>query len=573
MARRTANRKFRLFLIKPSHYDGDGYVIQWVRSEVPSNSMAVLNSLALDCQSRQVLGPDVDIEITTVDEIHTRVNPKKIIKQIRAAGGGGLVGLVAVQSNQYPRAMDIARVFRAADIPVCIGGFHVSGTLSMIPDMQPEIQEAFDLGISLFAGEAERRFDVVLRDAYQGTLKPLYNHLADLPSLDDVPLPIASDVSLKRTISSEATVDTSRGCPFKCSFCTIINVQGRKSRSRAPEDVERTVRAHYARGCRAFFISDDDFARNKKWEPIFDRLIHLREVEGFELRVMLQVDTLSYRIPGFIDKAARAGVDYVFIGLESVNAKSLLSAGKKQNKIDDYRTMLQRWKSIGVVVFCGYIIGFPADTPESVKRDIETLKRELPIDLAEFFVLTPLPGSADHKNLYEKGAWLEPDLNCYDTEQVCAEHPTMTKEAWSETYRQAWLSFLTFEHIETVIRRAVATGCPAAKTAGILLFARVSVLLDGVHPLQAGLFRRKRRLDRRPGMPVESPWIFYPRYLWETASKTVRLLSQAWQVYRIYRRIQRDPQKHSYQDLALMPVQEEAPTVPEEVATLTRFAS
>src|SRR5947208_4325265 len=152
-------RRFQLILIKPSHYDDDGYVIQWFRSIMPSNSLAALYGLAIDAAGRQVLGPDIAIDVTPVDETNTRIRPKRIIAQLKRHGGFGLVGLVGVQSNQFPRAMDIARPLRAAGVPVVIGGFHVSGCLSMLPGIQPDLQEAIDLGISLFAGEAEGRLD------------------------------------------------------------------------------------------------------------------------------------------------------------------------------------------------------------------------------------------------------------------------------------------------------------------------------------------------------------------------------------------------------------------------------
>ncbi|MGA8762108.1 MAG: hypothetical protein WB562_04380, partial [Candidatus Sulfotelmatobacter sp.] len=145
-----ARQQFSLILIKPSHYDDDGYVIQWFRSAIPSNTLAVLNGLALDCQQRRVLGDDVDIVISAFDETNTRIRPERIARQLR--GGRGLVALVGVQSNQYPRAMDIARPLRAAGVPVCIGGFHVSGCLSMLPELPAELKEAMDIGISLFAG-------------------------------------------------------------------------------------------------------------------------------------------------------------------------------------------------------------------------------------------------------------------------------------------------------------------------------------------------------------------------------------------------------------------------------------
>jgi radical SAM superfamily enzyme YgiQ (UPF0313 family) len=136
-----------------------------------------------------------------------------------------------------------------------------------------------------------------------------------------------------------------------------------------------------------FFITDDNFARNQNWEAIFDRIIRLRQREGFKLRFIIQVDTLCHKIPNFVAKAGEAGVNRVFIGLETLNSANLASAKKGQNAISEYRAMLQAWKTVGAITSCGYIIGFPNDTKESVLREIETMKRELPIDLVEFFCL------------------------------------------------------------------------------------------------------------------------------------------------------------------------------------------
>ena len=165
------NKRFLLYLIKPSHYDDDGYVIQWLRSSIPSNSLASLYGLAADCRDRQVLGEDVELEIEAVDETNTRIRPDRIAKLIKQNGGLGLVGLVGVQSNQFPRAMDIARVLRAEGIQVCIGGFHVSGCLAMLPEMPDDMKEAQRLGISFYAGEAEGRLDRVLKDAARGRVR------------------------------------------------------------------------------------------------------------------------------------------------------------------------------------------------------------------------------------------------------------------------------------------------------------------------------------------------------------------------------------------------------------------
>jgi len=554
-ARKEAPKRFSLMLVKPSHYDDDGYVIQWLRSAIPSNTLAVLNGLALDCKERRVLGDDVEIAIAAIDETNTRVQPKRIARQLR--GQPALVALVGVQSNQYPRAMDLARILRAADIQVCIGGFHVSGCLSMLPQIPPELQEAMDLGISLFAGEAEGRFEEVLRDAWRGTLKPLYNYMADLPSLHGVPIPILPPTRVKRTAGKLTSFDAGRGCPFQCSFCTIINVQGRKSRRRSADDVEQIVRRNLAQGINRFFITDDNFARNTDWESVFDRLIAMREQEKLNIKFVIQVDTMCHRLPNFITKAGRAGVARVFIGLESINPESLVGARKKQNKVAEYRKMLLEWKRAGATVFAGYIVGFPNDTPESVMRDIEIIQRELPIDLLEPHCLTPLPGSEDHLRLYKAGVYLDPDLNKYDLEHVTTTHRSMSISQWEQLYRDAWEAYYSPEHIETVMRRAEATRSNAGNMLFLLLWYYACTKLEKIDPLEGGYLRRKYRRDRRPPLPVESPLVFYPRYAANLVYKHIKLAQLIWRYGRFRLRLKADPDARSYTDVALTPVSEE----------------
>src|SRR6266702_4681028 len=136
--RRTADAAPALrhfVIIKPSHYDDDGDPIQWLRSAIPSNTLACLNGLAEDAQRRQVLGVNTEIRLHAYDEPNRRVRPERIIRAVRKAGGRALIGLVGVQSNQFPRAVDIARPFLDAGMQVCIGGFHVSGSIAMLPEM------------------------------------------------------------------------------------------------------------------------------------------------------------------------------------------------------------------------------------------------------------------------------------------------------------------------------------------------------------------------------------------------------------------------------------------------------
>jgi hypothetical protein len=545
--------RFCLYLVKPSHYDDDGYVIQWLRSAIPSNSLAVVHGLAEDCRQRRALGDDVDFDIVAMDETNTRVRPETIAAAIRAAGRG-LVCLVGVQSNQFPRALDIARRLRAAGVSVAIGGFHVSGCIAMLPDTPADLLEAQALGVSLFAGEAEGRLETVLRDAYAGTLQPLYNFMHDLPAIEDAPIPILDPALVKRTAGMVTSFDAGRGCPFQCSFCTIINVQGRKSRYRTADDVERIIRANLAVGIDHFFITDDNLARNKNWEPIFDRLIAIRRAEKLSFHFVIQVDTLVHRVPRFIEKAAAAGVRRVFLGLENINPESLLSAKKKQNRIAEYREMLLAWKAVGCFTYAGYILGFPGDTPETIVRDIEIIKRELPLDLLEFFCLTPLPGSEDHQRLARAGTWMDPDMNKYDLEHVVTGHPLMSKADWERAYRLAWETYYTPQHMETVMRRAVATGISPGKMMFLLIWFWGCVTLEKIHPLEGGYLRRKVRRDRRPGLPIENALTFYPRYVADLIAKHIAVLRFVWRIGRVRRALKRDPRARDYRDEALTPV-------------------
>ena len=558
MLSKARGKRFQLILIKPSHYDAAGYVVQWLRSTMPSNSLAAVYSLARGAAERQVLGPDLPIDVIAMDETNTRVRPRDIAKRIAQNGGLGLVGLIGVQSNEFPRALDIARPLRAAGVQVMIGGFHVSGCLAMLKDTQTDIKVAQALGISIFAGEAEEGLDEVLQDAARGELRDLYNHMKVLPGIGDVPSPPFLPVDfVKRTVGNVTSFDAGRGCPFQCSFCTIINVQGRKSRYRSPDSIEQILRMNWAQGVKRFFITDDNFARNKDWEAIYDRIIKLREEDGMDVRFMIQVDTLCHKIPNFIEKSQRAGVTRVFIGLENINPANLIAAKKRQNKITEYRKMLLEWKRVGIMTFAGYILGFPNDTPDSIRHDLEIIKKELPLDALEFFVLTPLPGSEDHKVLYEKNVWMDPDMNKYELEHVVTGHAKMTKEEWQGAYRSAWDIFYTDEHLETIMRRAHATGINIRSLMPVLMWFSSAVKIEELHPLQWGIFRVKHRKDRRPGLPIESPLSFYAGYAAETARKAVKLVRRWRHLKSIVAKIEADPHAKSYQDDALIPVGEE----------------
>jgi radical SAM superfamily enzyme YgiQ (UPF0313 family) len=532
----TAIEKFRIVLIKPSKYDDDGYVIRFWKGVLPSNTLNVLHGLTEDVRERRVLG-DLPIEVTTFDETAEWVPVKQIIRWSKEPGTKLLVCLVGVQTNQFPRALDMARRFKAENIAVIVGGFHTSGTINMLGEQEPDIQELFREDICVVSGEVEGKWAGILEDFLQGRLKPLYSFAQDLQSLVDIgaaPLPRASSKTMEHfAYPSFATADTSRGCPFSCSFCTIINVQGRKMRERSPASIAAMMRHNYRNhGLSFYFFTDDNFARKKLWRETFEEIVRLRE-EGMDITFMMQVD-LARKPKDFVKLAAKAGCTQVFIGMESVNPKNLAAEDKKQNKVEEYRGIIKEWHDAGVLVHTGYIIGLPWDSKAQVAEDMRFLKDEVGPDQASFFMLTPLPGSHDHREMKKRGDWMDPDFNKRDSFHATIEHPLMSAQEWTEAYEDAWTTFYSKENMIKALSKWTDHPKNYWNLMAIFFWYKNAALIEKQHPMVAGFFRLKDRTERRPGYAVDSlPVHFWKRTkeitaLFITWAKFLKEMEEVW---------------------------------------------
>ena len=216
--------------------------------------------------------------------------------------------------------------------------------------------------------------------------------------------------------------------------------------------------------------------------------------------------------------------------------------------------MLQEWRKFGATTYAGYIIGFPGDTRESVLRDIEIIKKELPLDLLEFFYLTPLPGSGDHKILLKDGQWMDPDLNKYDLNHRVSKHPVMSDDEWDEAYRAAWNAYYTPDHMATILRRAAAhrKGRPGNKLF-LMCWFYFMLKFEDIHPLEGGYFRLKFRKDRRPDLPRQNPVGFYLGYGAEIVCKHVQYGLALAGILPTYWRIKKSPARYDYSDTAIAP--------------------
>jgi len=520
-------KRLCLYLIKPSKYDDEGYLIRYWKGVLPSNTLSCLNGLSEDVREREVLGKDLTWDITLIDDTVQGIPYKKIIRKNQKPGIKTVICLVGVQSNQFPRASDIAMKFRKAGIDVLIGGFHVSGVMATLPDLSPELVTLKNAGVILVAGEAEGgHWEQVLRDAIQNRLKPVYNFLNDIPDISKAPFPRINPKHQRHyALQHFGTLDCGRGCPFGCSFCTVINVQGRKMRFRDVDLLIQRIREDYRRHeVSHYFFTDDNFCRHKNWEMILDRLIDLKEKEGIPFHFMMQLDTQAHLVPNFVEKAARAGCRQVFIGIESLNQENLKAAKKNQNDIENFKKLVDSFHEVDVVCHLAYIIGFPLDTVESVRQDVEKLM-SFGAGQASFFMMTPLPGAMDYKHALEKRMLLDADLNNYDTFHETHRHPRMKPGEWLAAYEEAWQTFYSTENMKRILARDLK-GDNYWGIFSNFMWYKNSIDVEGGHPMICGFFRLKGRLERRSGYPVEDRWTYFKRRF----SDILRAMKGRWKL-------------------------------------------
>jgi len=533
-------RTVRVYFIKPSRYDDEGYV-QFFRYGVqPNNTLTVLKALNEGFNRRYSAERNVYLETVIWDEICDGiVSPESVraIKEKAAEDGVELlVGLAGVQSNQYPRGRDLGLQFVAQGVKTMMGGFHVSG--------YPESRAFLNgCGITTVVGEAENLWGEIIEDFLRGELKLAYAVTEGIraktgqddiivPVITDAQLPVVDDRYLTRFFNpTMTTLDTSRGCPFTCSYCSVKNVMGRTMRSREPDAVVSWVRdACRNHGITSLFLVDDDFFRSPRWEEILTGLVEVKK-EYPQLSFMMQVDVdaSSYanlaegetetakhrRSRRFVELAAKAGCYQAFVGIESLSPENLNSATKYQNTDDrkqilkhdesqarvlnKYRRVVENWHRVGISVHAGYMLGFPFDAADCGRIAARTL-RKLGFDIVSFFIMTPLPGTEDQVRFAKEGSIIDWDFNNLDSQHVTLAHEKLDRHLWMRAYRDAFTRFYSFgKLLHTVMTVAGGRGLAAeARRSTVRQFVYYFFSYrQGRHPMVGGVWQIRRRDVRR----------------------------------------------------------------------------
>lgn len=537
---RVGRRTLRIYFIKPSKYDEDGYVLQFRWGVIPNNTLTVLAGLN-DAYARA--HPDTEMQTVLWDELVDGTLSPEIVESIgRRAGEDGvevIIGLAGVQSNQYPRGRDLALQFKNLDLPVLFGGFHVSSHAASREFLQ-------SVGVTTVIGEAETTWSAWLDDYLDGKLRLSYQvtdgvraktGLATIlvPLVETAPLPSIDPRYVGRFFNpSFATIDTSRGCPFTCSYCSVQNVMGRRMRSRDPQAVVDWVRDAYDRhAIRNLLVVDDDLFRSPSWEEILVGIAALRR-DRSDLALIVQVDIESAayttrapdepegerhrRSKRFVELAAAAGCFEVFMGFESFNPANLEHTQKFHNEerqdrrrsagqLDDaarrvkarYKRVVDAWHAAGVGVHCGYMIGLPFDGKGCGRQAARDLA-EIGVDIASFFAYTPLPGTEDYDRAVEQGTIVHHDFNDYACTDYVTTHPLLSREELRREYADASRYFYTWRRLAWSL--ATFHGAP-----GLGFTSRTGMLSQqiyytyanrrGWHPMMGGIWRTRDASVRR----------------------------------------------------------------------------
>ncbi|HLH76643.1 MAG TPA: radical SAM protein [Candidatus Binataceae bacterium] len=533
-------RTVRVYFIKPSRYDDNGYVQFYRWGVQPNNTLTVL--AALNDSYNRNFGSKRNVHLETViwDEIcDGAIGPETIAAirdKAREDGVELLVGISGVQSNQYPRGRDVALQFVAQGITTVMGGFHVSG----YPQSRDFLHSC---GVSTAVGEAENYWCDLIEDFLDGQLKPNYSVSEGIraktgtgdilvPVITDAQLPMVNDRYLTRFFNdTQTTLDTSRGCPFTCSYCSVKNVMGRTMRSRDPKAVVAWVRdAVFNHGIDSLFLVDDDFFRSPRWDEILTGMVEVKK-EFPRLSFMMQVDVDAScfanvaedekssakhaRSQRFVELAARAGCYQAFVGIESLNPENLNHATKYQNTEDrnhrlaaeesrarllnKYRRVVDNWHKVGISVHAGYMLGFPFDGPDCGKIAARMLK-QLGFDIVSFFIMTPLPGTEDQIRYAREGEIIDWDFNNLDSQHVTLKHDRMDRYLWFNAYTEAFKRFYSPARLlHTIFTVAGGRGLSAEARRSVLrqfLYYFFSYR-QGRHPMVGGVWQIRRRDLRR----------------------------------------------------------------------------
>jgi len=339
-----------------------------------------------------------------------KIVDETIGEKVDYEGKYDLVG-ISMMTTQSSRGYKIADEFRLRGVKVVGGGYHPS----MLPD---EALEHFD---AITVGEGEYTWAELVSDAEAGTLRKIY-HSDKLADMKDIPWP-RRDLVRDRRFGVKNFIQTSRGCPQRCSFCSIIKFFGYSYRNRPVEDVIKEIKYLKKTGALKWnmvFFSDDNIVGNPVYaKELFKALIPLKVRWGSQCSIAIAKDAELLQL------ARDSGCVALAIGLEAISDQALKIANKNMGNVKWYKEAIAKIHSYKIAVFGLFIFGFDSDDNTVFDKTFAFIEENY-LEYAMFSVLTPLPGTGFYDEFKKNGRLLHENWADYDFQHVVFQPAQMT---------------------------------------------------------------------------------------------------------------------------------------------------
>jgi len=416
-----------------------------------------------------------DFEVKIVDEN---------VEALDLSQPADIVGFTAM-TCQVNRAYELCGIFRQRGITTVMGGPH--------PSLLPA--ESRQHADSVLIGEAEETWPEMLRDFQSGNLKPMYK--AGLVDIKSLPFPRRDLLKLGQYQQRFHTLQTTRGCPFDCEFCSVTTLFSRSYRTRPVDHVIREIEmvlAHAEGSNRRFFFVDDNIVANPRYaKELFRRLIPLRIQWASQGTI-----TTFTRDDELLRLAKKSGCITMFVGFESIAEDNLIYVNKKFNRAEEYDANIRKIHQHGIGIIGSFIYGLEHDTPETFAHTV-AWAQERGLEAANFSVLTPYPGTRLCATMDAEDRVLSKDWSLYHalTEEVLFRHKTLSAETLLEGTAWSWLKYYSLPSILARVLKNPRSGIAALPM--ILGYRRRALVL-----------RRKQRAKRTPLLPSAPVYQHHP---------------------------------------------------------------
>ncbi len=365
-----------------------------------------------------------DIEIEIIDENIEKIDFDKKVD---------LVGITTMTASS-PRAYEIADRFREKGIPVVLGGIHATA----LPEESTQHADA------VVIGEAEGSWEKLLQDLREGGKEALakFYQNPQRPDPSKIPIPERGLVENKGYLLSRF-LQLSRGCPFDCHFCSVSKFFGKKYRFRPVKKVIEEIKGMIGKslGTRFLGFLDDNIVGNIAYaRELFKALI------PYNLLWIGQSSINIARHEDVLELAAASGCKGLFIGFESISEASLGEINKSHNKIKFYEKAIKKIHQFGIAIEGAFIFGFDHDDKSIFRKTVKFIEK-VKLDVIQFTILTPLPGTKLHEKLEKEGRIIDRDWSNYDLAHAVFQPKLMTPQELKEGFDRAYQRIYTLSSI------------------------------------------------------------------------------------------------------------------------------